>query len=38
MENPQPDMSAIEKTDEEIWRAIRHLDLINNLTLATSHA
>jgi hypothetical protein len=26
VENPQPDMSAIEKTDEEIWRAIRHLD------------
>ena len=26
MENPQPDMSAIEMTDEEIWRAIRDLD------------
>jgi hypothetical protein len=24
--NPQPDMSAMEMTDEEIWRAIRHLD------------
>ena len=26
MENPQHDMSAIEMTDEEIWRAIRDLD------------
>jgi hypothetical protein len=26
VENPQPDMSAIEMTDEEIWRAIRDLD------------
>jgi hypothetical protein len=26
VENPQPDMSAIEITDEEIWRAIRDLD------------
>ena len=26
MENPQPNMTAIEKTDEEIWRAIRDLD------------
>ena len=26
MENPQSDMSAIEMTDEEIWRAIRDLD------------
>ena len=26
MENPQPDISAIEITDEEIWRAIRDLD------------
>ena len=26
MENPQPDMSAIEMTDEEIWRTICDLD------------
>jgi hypothetical protein len=26
VENPQPDMSAIEMTDEEIWRAISDLD------------
>jgi hypothetical protein len=26
VENPQPDMSAIEMTDEEIWRAIHDLD------------
>ena len=26
VENPQPNMTAIEKTDEEIWRAIRDLD------------
>ena len=26
MANPQPDMSGIEMTDEEIWRAIRDLD------------
>jgi hypothetical protein len=26
VENPQPDMSAIEMTDEEIWRTIRDLD------------
>jgi hypothetical protein len=26
VENPQSDMSAIEMTDEEIWRAIRDLD------------
>jgi len=26
VENPQPDMSAIEMTDKEIWRAIRDLD------------
>ena len=26
MENPQLNMTAIEKTDEEIWRAIRDLD------------
>jgi hypothetical protein len=26
VENPQPDISAIERTDEEIWRAIRDLD------------
>ena len=26
MENPQPNMTATEKTDEEIWRAIRDLD------------
>jgi hypothetical protein len=24
--HPQPDVSAIEMTDEEIWRAIRDLD------------
>jgi len=26
VENPQPDMSAIEMTDEEMWRAIGDLD------------
>ena len=26
MENPQPDIPAIEMTDQEIWRAIRDLD------------
>jgi hypothetical protein len=26
VENPQPDISSIEMTDEEIWRAIRDLD------------
>ncbi len=26
MENPQLNMTAIEMTDEEIWRAIRDLD------------
>jgi len=26
VENPQPDMLAIEMTDEEIWRTIRDLD------------
>ena len=26
MDNPQPDLSAMEKTDEEICRAIRYLD------------
>ena len=26
MENPQPDMSVIEMTDEQIWLAIRDLD------------
>jgi hypothetical protein len=26
VENPQPDISAIEMTDEEIWLAIRDLD------------
>jgi hypothetical protein len=26
VENPQPDIAAIGKTDEEIWRAIRDLD------------
>ena len=26
MENPQPSMTVIEKTDDEIWRAIRDLD------------
>jgi len=26
VENPQPNMTAIEKTDEEIWWAIRDLD------------
>jgi len=26
VENPQPGMTATEKTDEEIWRAIRDLD------------
>ena len=26
MENPKPNMTVIEKTDEEIWRAIRDLD------------
>jgi len=26
VENPKPNMTVIEKTDEEIWRAIRDLD------------
>lgn len=26
VENQQPDMSAIEMTDEEIWRVMRGLD------------
>jgi len=26
VENPQPGMTVLEKTDEEIWRAIRDLD------------
>jgi hypothetical protein len=26
VENPQPEISAIEKTDEQIWRTIRDLD------------
>jgi len=26
VENPQPGVTVLEKTDEEIWRAIRDLD------------
>lgn len=26
MDNPQPDVSVTEMTDEEVWRAIRDLD------------